>query len=391
MSLDTESWKTFYIKDLYVISAGNKLDRVNMTEYDPCVNFVTRLSYNNGVDAKVDLIEGVEPFKPGLVTVALGGSYLGSCFVQEEAFYTAQNVAVLENRTPEMTHAVNLFISTLVRFESKVKYYAFGRELNTHIGTDFTIRLPIQKSKDGTPIIDESKKFSGKGYIPDWEWIENYVSSLHVKPLATKNSSKDSTNILDVENWCEFVFNRIFTLRGGYYNKKPEHSEIGRIPFLASTELNNGVTEYYSLYDIKSWNKLGAVDDTLDGKIYPGNCIAVTVNGSVCNAFYQPDEFTCSHDITVLYLKDHTLNVYLAMFLCTIITQEKYRWSYGRKPHDVKKFGESIVKLPIKRNHDGTPIIDEKKTYSDMGYLPNWEYMENYISNLPYGDRINSI
>lgn len=139
---------------------------------------------------------------------------------------------------------------------------------------------------------------------------------------------------------------------------------------MASTELNNGVTEYYCLEDIKTWDKVGNTDDSLNGKIFSGNSIAVTVNGSVCNAFYQKNDFTCSHDITVLNIKDHKITKELAMFICTIIMKEKYRWSYGRKPHDVKKLGKSIIKLPTKYNQ------------------PNWEFMENYIKSLPYGDRI---
>ena len=62
--------------------------------------------------------------------------------------------------------------------ESKYKYFPFGRELNTHIRTDFGFTLPIQRKTDGTPIIDKTLKYSPKGYIPDWQWMENYIKSL---------------------------------------------------------------------------------------------------------------------------------------------------------------------------------------------------------------------
>ena len=61
----------------------------------PTVNFVGRSSENNGVTAFVDEIEGTEPYKEGNLTVALGGEYLGSCFIQDYPFYTSQNVNVL--------------------------------------------------------------------------------------------------------------------------------------------------------------------------------------------------------------------------------------------------------------------------------------------------------
>ena len=189
---------------------------------------------------------------------------------------------------------------------------------------------------------------------------------------------------LDVSTWKEFKLEDVFWLKGGFYNKKPEHSKEGRIPFLASTESNNGVTEFYCIEDIKSWDKVGNEDNTLDKKMYDGNCIAVTVNGSVCNAFYQKEQFTCSHDITAFYLKYYDMNPEIAMFLCTIITKDKYRWSYGRKPHDVKKFGKSVIKLPVSYNSDGTILIDRQKMYSEKGYVPDWKFMENYIKSLHY-------
>lgn len=387
MSLNTENWKEFYLKNLYKIQMGNGFDKIKMTDYKPSVNFVSRISYGNGVDCIVDYVDGTEPFKAGLLTVALGGSYLGSCFVQEEPFYTGQNVAIMEAVTNEMTHNVNLFISGLVRYESKVKYYAFGRELNTHINRDFNIKLPVKTGINGMPIVDATCEYSDDGYVPDWEWMDNYIDSLHHKPLTTQNV-RNSQPELNVDKWGEFIFNRIFALKGGFFNKKPEHSSDGKIPFLASTERNNGVTGYYSLEDIMAWDKVGNEDNTLDNKMYDGNCIAVTVNGSVCNAFYQVEKFTCSHDITACYLKGYKMNPSIAMFLCTIIMCDKYRWSYGRKPHDVKKFSKSLIKLPIRHNADGTPFIDDEHVYSDEGFVPDWEWMENYIKILPYGDRL---
>ena len=381
MKIEIKDWKPFLLKDLYNIKLGNKFDKDKMSTENPTVNFVSRISYNNGVDLKVDKINKIEPYPSGYLTVALGGSYLGSCFVQEEPFYTGQNVAVLEPKDKRINRLVNLFISTIIRYESKIKYYAFGRELNSHICTDFEIKLPAIKESS------KDKTLSSKnGYLPNWSLMENFVKDLHHKPLLTHRAS---SNQISFKGWEEFTLNKLFTLQGGFFNKKPEKTIIGKIPYLGATETNNGVTDYLSIEDIKEWGKNGSKDYTLEGKMFKGNCIAVTVNGSVCNAFYQHDDFTCSHDITVLRLRGRKLNVYLAMFLCTIISNEKYRWSYGRKPHDVAKFGESILKLPIMRDNAGMPIIDESYFYNPKGYIPNWDYMENSIKMMSYGDKLS--
>ena len=78
MNLKTDEWKPFYLTDLYDIQMGNGFDKNKLDEDNPEVNLVSRVSYNNGVDVKVGFVDGVNPFDAGLVTVALGGSYLGS-------------------------------------------------------------------------------------------------------------------------------------------------------------------------------------------------------------------------------------------------------------------------------------------------------------------------
>ena len=110
MNLNTHGWKSFYLKDLYDIQMGNGFDKNKLDEGKPEVNLVSRVSYNNGVDIKVGYVNDVEPFEAGLVTVALGGSYLGSCFIQEEPFYTGQNVAVMKAKYDMMTHSVNIIM-----------------------------------------------------------------------------------------------------------------------------------------------------------------------------------------------------------------------------------------------------------------------------------------
>lgn len=48
----------------------------------------------------------------------------------------------------------------------------------------------------------------------------------------------------------------------------------------------------------------------------------------------------------------------------------------------------TLLKLPIQRDRYGNPIIDDNRTYSEKGFIPDWEFMEDYINSLPYCDRI---
>lgn len=76
-----------------------------------------------------------------------------------------------------MSDHTKLFIATLIRNECKIKYQAFGRELNAHFREDFTIKLPVKRNANDI-VFDETHEFSDDGYIPDWEWMDRYMKSL---------------------------------------------------------------------------------------------------------------------------------------------------------------------------------------------------------------------
>lgn len=372
MKIDTSEWKPFFLYRLYDIRMGNKFDKNKLDEDSPEVNLVSRVSYNNGVDVKVGYVEGVKPFPAGFVTVALGGSYLGSCFVQEEPFYTAQNVAVMKPQK-HMTHAVNLFISCLVRYESKVKYYAFGRELNTHIKTDFDVRLPILHNDDGSDFIDETFRYSDDGYVPDWKFMENYICSLHHKPLTTKNKAGQVPK-LNIDEWKPFVTARLFpVLENGKANQQmlDEGTECF---YVGAKKEDNGVMIHCCCNE---------------GLITKGNCMIFICNGqgSVGYANYMDVDFIGTTDIVAGY-NEH-LNQYIGNFLATVYSQERPKYSFGRKWKTHLR--DTEVKLPIQHNHDGSAVIDEKFRYSNEGYVPDWQFMENYMKALPYGDRLDTV
>lgn len=189
---------------------------------------------------------------------------------------------------------------------------------------------------------------------------------------------------LDIEKWKLFDFVKIFDIKKGFYNKKPEASGNGTIPFLGATDSNNGVTGYYTYEEIESSSKTGNdSNEPIERKLFPGHAVCVTNNGSVGYAYYQNKPFTCSHDVNPLYLLDRAFNQYTGMFVATIIMHDRYRWGYGRKWRP-ERMVKSQLRLPILQDKNGVPIIDVNKKYSDEGYIPDWEWMEKYIKTLHY-------
>ena len=129
--------------------------------------------------------------------------------------------------------------------------------------------------------------------------------------------------------------------------------EPGNINFIGAIDNNNGVRD-------KIGNEIK----------FEANCITVNYNGSVGEAFYQCEPFWASDDVNVLFLKEHQLNKYIGLFLCTLIKMEKYKYSYGRK-WNLDQMRKSCLRIPV-----------------DKQGKPDWDFMEQYIKSLPFSDRI---
>lgn len=172
-NVNTNSWKRFHLYDdqMFTIDSGNKFDKSKMFTIEPTINFVGRSSINNGITCEVDRVEDAEPYKAGNMTIALGGEYLGSCFIQDKDFYTSQNVGVLIPKW-DMPYNVKLFISFVIFKEAQTYYKAFEDELNRHMSTDFSILLPIDSDE-----------------VPDWDYMEKFIDNI-------KKKSKNKIDIL---------------------------------------------------------------------------------------------------------------------------------------------------------------------------------------------------
>ena len=81
------------------------------------------------------------------------------------------------------------------------------------------------------------------------------------------------------------------------------------------------------------------------------------------------------------------LNRSNGLFVVGMLQNEQYKYSYGRA-FLIDRIQETMMKLPIQHNPDGTPYIDCNCIYSEDGYVPDWQFMEDYMKALPYGDRL---
>jgi hypothetical protein len=268
------------------------------------------------------LMPETEPSAAGTLTVALGGSVLET-FVQPRAFYTGFHIFCL---TPfvKMSTAQKLYYCACIRAN---KYrYNYGRQANRTLKDIFI------------PDISEIPEWVNQADVDIFDGADNPA----INALAPQ---------LSPLSWHPFKISYLFEVKKGRRLTKANQSP-GKIPYIGAISENNGVSTYIG-----------------QKAIHAGGTISVSYNGSVAEAFYQPEPFWATDDVNVLYPK-FNLTPAAALFVATLIRQEKYRFNYGRKWH-LERMRESCIRLPVK--------ADNK---------PDWEFMEQYIKSLPYSSQI---
>lgn len=151
---------------------------------------------------------------------------------------------------------------------------------------------------------------------------------------------------MNTSSWKWFRYDEIFDINS-FRGDTLQDLKEGEIPYISTTESNNGVIAH--------------VEDT---SFCDGNKITVSRNGSVGISFYQPNKFYPSpDDIRIFTLRDNVLNPYIGLFLCVLIEKERYRYTYGRK-FGTNRMKTSLIKLPV--TPEGTP---------------DWKYMEDFVKD----------
>lgn len=155
---------------------------------------------------------------------------------------------------------------------------------------------------------------------------------------------------LNFKNWKEFKIKEIFIKNKVKKIKAIPNNTKGNIPLISSKSTNNGIACYVE--------RKYYIEHVINEK-----CITVSTNGSCFECFYQDNPFVVNSDVEVLF-HEKLNNKYIALFLTTILSFQKGKYSYGMKNKGEKTWN-TIISLPV----------------DDNGQI-DWEYMEQYIKSL---------
>ena len=306
------------VRELFEVAYGHSLELSRLTPDPAGVNFVSRTAKHNGVVIKVKTLNGVIPLEAGTISVAAGGSVMAS-FLQPEPYYTAFHVFCLKPRFV-MSDAQKLYYCACL-WANRYRFN-YGRQANRTLGS---LLIP-----------DTSE-------IPHWANNANTTMYNGRDAPLVQNTPPN----LDTTSWHWFVLEDLFEIKKGKRLTSRNRSN-GTTPYIGAIEANNGIADYIG-----------------QDAIHAGGTISVSYNGSVAEAFYQPHPFWATDDVNVLYPR-FAITPEIALFICAVIRQEKYRFNYGRKWH-LERMRATMIRLPA--NKTGTP---------------DWPMMTEYILRLPF-------
>lgn len=289
---------TVPLSGIFEVKYGVNLELSNIDKHQDGIPFISRTEKNNGLSAKVQIINGVKPNPAHTISVAGGGSVMSS-FYQEKEYYSGRDLYYLKPIVELTKKQMHYYCMCLKANKYK---YSYGRQAN---------------------------KTLNDLLVPSTESIPSWVSTTKI----TQPDKKSITNgkyELNIENWKYFKYQDIFEIKKG---NTPKNQNNGNIFLVSATGLNNGVSK--TIFS----------NSTANNK----NLITVSSNGAVGDAFYQNKDFFATGDVNILTPK-FNLNPYIAMFLTAIIKKEQFRFNYGRKWGKEKMLTHKI-KLPIDKNN----------------------------------------
>ena len=326
--------KLFLFTDVFAPpQRGQRLIEADQVEGD--IAYISSTKMNNGISAYINPPDFMTLHNNKL-TLSNSGS-VGYCFYHNYDFVASDHVTVIAIKDNCIPLSANIALYLKPIFESIRYKYNFGREISDERLSKERLLLPSVKGR------------------PDWEFMECYTRSINEKiqwpvlPTIYKNQIS-----LEDKDWAEIEMCKVFTFHKGKRLVKAD-MQPGKLPFIGAISSNNGIRQL--------------IDEEA---LYDGNCITVNYNGSVGEAFYQENQFWASDDVNVLYPKPWwNLNRNIALFLITIIKENRYLYSYGRK-WNTPKMKSTKIKLPIIKNTD----------------TPDFDFMERYIQSLSYIEKI---
>ncbi len=334
-NLKNVEWGEFEIGKIFDVYTGNLVPRDVLKQ--GATPRITATDSNNGI---FNFYKTIQHKNYKELSNFISVSFLGSLFYHPY-------IASLDMKI----HAIKISDRSLNKYLAEFIILCLKRTASIFSYGDQISSSDLPKKKILLPITLQGE--------PDYAFMEGFIKEVEqrklkkyrnylVKRIDQVKDFKPVPSIKEKE-WAEFYLNEIFTdIQRGRRLKKDDHKK-GRIPYISSTAMNNGVD--------------GFVSNTENVRFF-NNCLTIANSGSVGATFYQPFSFVASDHVTKL--ANENFNEFIYLFISNITKRVGEKYSFNREIND-QRIKKEIILLPT--NNQGKP---------------DYEYMENYIKKIEY-------
>jgi len=160
-----------------------------------------------------------------------------------------------------------------------------------------------------------------------------------------------------------FGIEELFTIKSGDFHATKELDE-GDVPLISCGDINNGLVGYFDIPEDKRYS----------------NTITVAYNGQPLTAKFHPYIFGAKDDVAVL-LPKREIQQKTLVYIATLLNQQTWRYSYGRKCFK-GKLKNLTIPLPVS-SFGG---IDETYISNLFSFVHEHLPQKNEVKQIPLGD-----
>jgi len=329
--LEKREWREFSVNELFNIKNSKPYHKKDLDFSKKELPYITRTNLNNGVE---DLVKKEDTFIINPKNSIVFGAENAKFFFEPFEYITGNKMYVVTIKNLDMNKFNGLFLVTA--FDKSVEEcgFGYGQGLTGTREKRRKILLPINENNQSDfdfmeQFIKEIEEFKLKRYLA---FIEDELKNLEYKEIPK----------LQEKEWRDFKIEAIFKVSKGSYLHQKNIIQNGKIPYITAQTNNNGVKLFIG-----------------NEPNFKGN--SITIEKVNLTAFYQPYDFYCSHDVSVI--QHDKLNKYNALFIASMIRRQGFKYSYGRQAQMNVVKRETLF-CPVKNNQ------------------PDFEYMEQFIKNM---------
>lgn len=332
--IDVSQWGEFKVGDLFepVLTDGdNKQGELP----DGDIPLISATADNNGVVGYYE--SNTTVFPANSITVDM----FGHAFVQPKEFQTVAHGRVNVLLTGDLSFNAGCLVASVIERAASLHEFGFKTMLNQHKLKNLKIKLPI--TSDGKP---------------DWDYMDNYIAKLAARAhrdVSSLDQVKPKPHKINISSWKEFKIGDLLNFDSSKQIYHAENLDIldkpadnSYHPYVVRSGFNNGIRGY-----------INENPNTLN----PGNTISFAQD--TAQLFYQAEPYFTGNKIKICSLKgEQELTKPISLFLIASLLKSFSIFSWDSS-FNVTTLKRVKIKLPIKS--DGKP---------------DWDYMDNYITNL---------